>query len=247
MVNSQSESNNSGNQARTLTVVMPAYNEEENIELAVQEVRVEVLDKVPDSSLIVVNDGSKDRTGEILARMAVSEPRLTVIETANGGHGPSLIKGLNKAQSDYVFLVDSDMQIPLSCFPALWRAAADADPVFGIRENRQDPKLRLVLSALVSGIVGTIFGVTLKDTNVPCKVFKRKIWTELFSKLNDHSLLIPSIMIAIYTKRHNYKVVDMPVPHRARTKGEGSLNLGKLFQVCQKSLGQLMQHKKNIL
>jgi dolichol-phosphate mannosyltransferase len=247
MVNSQSEPNSPGKDADTLTVVMPAYNEEENIELAVQEVKVEVLDKVPGSSLIVVNDGSKDRTGEILAGLAAREPRLTVIETANGGHGPSLIKGLNKAQSEYVFLVDSDMQIPLSCFPSLWSAAANADAVFGMRENRQDPKLRLVLSALVSGIVGAIFGVNLKDTNVPCKIFKRKIWTELFARLNDHSLLIPSIMIAIYTKRHNYKVVDMPVPHRARTKGEGSLNLGKLWQVCQQSLGQLMQHKKNIL
>lgn len=244
MVNAQ-ESTNGGKPA--LTVVMPAYNEEENIEAAVQEVKIEVLDKVAASQLIVVNDGSKDRTGEILGRLAQSEPRLSVINTENGGHGPSLIKGMNKAQGEYIFLVDSDMQIPLNCFPAMWSALADADAVFGIRANRQDPKLRLLISALVSGIVGTFFGVSLQDTNVPCKVFKRKIWTELYAKLNDPGLLIPSIMLAIYAKKHKYRVIDMQVPHRARAKGQGSLNIGKLWQVCQKALEQLMHHRKNII
>ena len=135
----------------TVSVVMPAYNEEEAIEDAVRDVQEHVFMVVPDAELVVVNDGSRDRTGEILDRLATGEPRMRVIHTANGGHGRALRTGLDAASGSYVFLIDSDRQIPLTAFSALWEAAKTRDGAFGVRRKRNDPRLRLLLTAVIRG------------------------------------------------------------------------------------------------
>jgi len=230
-----------------LTVIMPAYNEEENIALAVDEVIDEVLDRVPDSVLFVVNDGSRDRTGIILLEIAAREPRLNIISKSNSGHGPSLVAGMNKARGEYLFLVDSDMQISLSCFAELWRSAQTNDAVFGIRENRQDPVVRVLLLRLIRMVVSTVFGVKVADVNAPCKIFKRKIWSEIYARLQDDEIMAPSMLIPIYARRHGYKAIDVPVPHRARTKGETSLRILPLVKFCRKGFNQLMRYREKLI
>src|SRR6266849_3164323 len=96
-----------------LSVVMPAYNEEGAIEAAVMEVRQHVFGEIQASELVVVNDGSRDRTGEILDHLAMEDGRIKVIHQPNGGHGRALRTGLDAASGKYLFLIDSDRQIPL--------------------------------------------------------------------------------------------------------------------------------------
>ena len=80
-----------------LTIVMPAYNEEQGIAEAVAEVLREVVARVPGSELVVVDDGSRDATGRILDELARAEPALRVIHQPNGGHGRALRTGLDAA------------------------------------------------------------------------------------------------------------------------------------------------------
>ena len=94
--------------AAPLTAIMPAYNEEEAIEAAVGEVRGQVLDAVPGSDLIVVDDGSRDRTGAILDQLSAADPRVKVIHQPNGGHGAALRTGMERANGQLLFLLDSD-------------------------------------------------------------------------------------------------------------------------------------------
>src|SRR5215470_9236386 len=103
-----------------LSVVMPAYNEEASIAEAVREVGLEVLDMVPGSELIVVDDGSTDRTGAILDALSELDPRLCVIHQANCGHGSALMTGLERSDAEWVLLIDSDQQIPVGHFSAFW-------------------------------------------------------------------------------------------------------------------------------
>src|SRR2546426_2192 len=110
-----------------LTVVMPAYNEEGAIEEAVAEIRQHVLDAVKGSDLVVVNDGSRDKTGDILDRLAKQDDRVRVVHQANGGHGRALRTGLDAARGEYIFLIDSDRQIPLDAFALVWQAAQGKD------------------------------------------------------------------------------------------------------------------------
>src|SRR5258708_7336605 len=88
-----------------LSVIMPAYNEEGAIESAVNEVQQFVLSVVPESELIVINDGSRDQTGAILDQIAQADERVVAVHQKNGGHGKALRTGLEKARGDYVLLI----------------------------------------------------------------------------------------------------------------------------------------------
>ncbi len=108
-----------------LSVIMPAYNEEASIELAVVELQEYVLNTLPGAELVVVNDGSRDRTGKILNQLAYRDSRIRVVHQPNRGHGRALMTGLDQAQGEFVFMVDSDRQIPIESFKVLWEASHD--------------------------------------------------------------------------------------------------------------------------
>jgi glycosyltransferase involved in cell wall biosynthesis len=163
---------------KSLSVAMPVYNEEACIKEAVAEIRRCVLDLVLDAELIVVNDGSKDRTGAILDQIAADDARVRVIHQPNGGHGRALRTGLDAARGEYLFLIDSDRQIPLEAFAGLWEEAQHRDGAFGIRVKRNDPRLRLLLTRVVRRSLMFMFGARIFDANTPFKVIRRQVWEE---------------------------------------------------------------------
>ncbi len=226
-----------------LTVVMPAYNEEEGIERAVREVRHFVLDRVEDAELVVIDDGSTDSTGVILDRWTAQEPRLRVIHQTNKGHGGALRTGFDLAQGTYLFVLDSDRQIPLEAFDAAWRAALERDGILGVRRRRHDARIRLVLSAVVRRLVGLLFGVQLSDANAPFKVFRRSIWLQARALIPEETLT-PSLFLAIYMRWGGWDVAERAVPHRQRTTGAVSLQRWKLIRFCLKAFKQLLRFRK---
>ncbi len=215
----------------TLSVVMPAYNEEGAIEDAVRDVWEHVFPLVPDAELIVVDDGSRDRTGEILDRLAATEPRLRVIHKANGGHGPAIRTGLDAASGEFVFLIDSDRQIPLSAFPPLWEAARTRDGAFGVRKKRNDPRLRLILTAIIRATLRPLLGVTIYDANVPFKVVRTSAWTAV-KPLIPADTLAPSLFLAIFVVKAGYDLAQIDVPHKDRETGTVSIRRWKLLKFC---------------
>jgi dolichol-phosphate mannosyltransferase len=222
-----------------LSVLMPAYNEADCIADAVEEVRRCVLDHVRDAELIVVNDGSKDRTGPILDQFAAQDSRIRVIHQANGGHGRALRTGLEAAQGEYLFLIDSDRQIPVQAFADLWEEAQSADGAFGVRVQRNDPRLRLVLTRIIRYAIAVLFGVRICDANIPFKVIRRQVWDEA-RPLIPEDTLSPSLFLAVFAVRAGYRLVFREVPHRERATGVVSLRRWRLFKFCARALGQLI-------
>lgn len=225
---------------------MPAYNEEDAIEAAVDDVRRNVLDRVAGSELVVVNDGSRDGTGAILDRLAGSDPRIRPIHRPNGGHGPALITGLGAAGGGTVLLVDSDLQIPLDGFDG-FRAALEegVDGVFGIRHNRQDPRFRLMLTRMIRIALRVLFGVPVRDANVPCKLFRRELWTAA-SPLIPPDTLAPSLFLAVFAEVRGYRIVYRDVTHRERSTGVVSIRRWKLIRFCGRALRQLLTFRRRL-
>jgi glycosyltransferase involved in cell wall biosynthesis len=227
-----------------LSVVMPAYNEEGAIEAAVNEVQQHVFNEIPASELVVVNDGSRDRTGEILDELASNDPRITVIHQANSGHGRALRAGMDAASGEYLFLIDSDRQIPLEAFAEMWKVGHGRDGVFGVRVNRQDAQVRLVLTRMVRRSLRLLFKVQLRDANVPFKLLKRSVWLEA-RELIPEDTLAPSIFLAIIGRRR-YDIVDWEVPHQERRTGVVSIRKWKLFKFCARALLQLLAFRRKL-
>jgi len=228
-----------------LSVVMPAYNEEGAIEDAVRDVQEHVLAHVPNAELVVVNDGSRDRTGLILDGLASQDGRLHVVHRVNGGHGPALRTGLDAARGEHLLLIDSDRQIVLDGFDSLWPEAQQRDGLFGVRRRRYDPPARLVLTRLVRVALRLLLGVTLRDTNVPFKVIRRAAW-ERARPLIPPDTLAPSLFLAVVMYRHGASIVEREVVHRERETGIGSLRYGKLFRFCARGFSQLLALRRDL-
>jgi len=230
----------------SLTVIMPAYNEEEAIREAVDEVREFVLERIPDSELLVINDGSKDATGAIVDELAGADTRIRVITKQNAGHGPALITGLEAATSDRVFLVDSDQQMPLASMMELWTAMNEGyDAAFGVRRKRDDPALRLWLTAVIRKALVGLFGVRMQDANVPYKLFRRDTWEAARAHIPEDTLA-PSIFLAMYMKRRGLRIAEIDVPHRERQTGEVSIKRWKLIKFCARGFSQMLDFRRSI-
>jgi len=227
--------------APQLSVIMPVYNEEGAIVPAVEEVQRHVLNLVPGSQLVVVNDGSRDRTPELLDKVAAVDSRIKVIHQPNGGHGSALLTGLNAASGEYLFLIDSDRQIPLDDFSKAWSLVmAGRDAVFGVRRRRFDPAFRLYLSRLIRESVNVLFRVHLQDPNAPFKLFRRAIWNDARECVPEDTLA-PSLFLAVVAKAHGYNIVELDVTHRERDTGEVTLRHFRLMKFCARASLQLIR------
>lgn len=230
-----------------LSVVMPAYNEADGITDAVLAVQRHVLDRVPHSELVVVNDGSRDRTGELLDGIAARDGRVRVIHKANGGHGPAIMTGLSAARGTWVFLVDSDNQIPLEEFAPFWSAvAAGKDAAFGVRRVRHDAELRKLLTVVIRLALSLLFGVRLYDANVPFKLLRRSLWEEARALIPEGTLA-PSLFLAVYAARRRVAIAFIDVTHKDRETGTVSIRRWKLLKFCAKALRQLLAFRSSLL
>lgn len=227
-----------------LSVVMPAYDEADGIQAAVDAVRGNILDRVPQSELVVVNDGSRDDTGAILDVIAARDPRMRVVHKANGGHGPAIMTGLAAARGAFVFLVDSDNQIPLEEFASLWAAVQEGkDAAFGVRRVRHDADLRKVLTVVIRQSLMLLFGVRLHDANVPYKLLRRTVW-EAARPLIPDGTLAPSLFLAVFAARRGYDIAYIDVTHKDRETGTVSIRRWKLVKFCARALRQLLDFRR---
>jgi dolichol-phosphate mannosyltransferase len=229
-----------------LTAVMPAYNEEAAIVLAVEDVRSFVLDRIPGAEFVVVNDGSRDRTGQLLDEIAATDPRIRVIHQRNAGHGGAVMTGLETARGTHVLLIDSDRQISLAGFGSAWALIASGrDGVFGVRRRRYDPALRVWLSRVIQFSIWALFSVRLADANVPYKLFRRTMWVDA-RRCIPPGTLAPSLFLAAYAKKRCIDIVEVDVTHRERDTGEVSIRRFKLLKFCATGFRQLLAFRRAV-
>ncbi len=201
----------------SISAVMPAYNEEANIAPQVLDV-VETLRSVTDDfEVIVVNDGSRDRSASIVQALAAEIPQVRLVQHAtNQGYGAALYSGFINATKELVFLTDSDRQFDLSDLHKLLPLIDKADIVAGYRAPRRDPLIRVLNGIGWSALVTLLFGYMARDIDCAFKLFKREILHHI--KLASRGATF-SAEFLIRAKRAGYRIVEVPVNHRPRRAG----------------------------
>lgn len=217
-----------------LSVVMPAYNEADNIGLALAEIAACVLHTVDDAEVVVIDDGSRDDTAARVTALASDDPRLRLIRQANAGHGPALLRGLREARGEWLLLLDSDRQIGLDRFAETWSLAATVPAVFGVRMIRHDPLHRHWVSKGLRALVTVLFGRTTGDLNVPYKLLHRSV-VEAALPLLDDDCLIPSALLAAFVLQRELPFREHPIEHRPRVAGETVLKPWRLARFCARA------------
>lgn len=235
-----------------LSIVMPAYNEEECIEVVVGN-WIAFLDKhfqsQGETRLIVVNDGSKDRTGVLLDGMKVRYPRLVVVHQANGGHGDAAVHAYRKAvelDSEYVFQTDSDDQFEPEDVLKLWEKRRQSDFILGYRQVRHDAPFRLFVTKVLQASLFTIYGTFISDSNVPFRLIKGDFLRKLLAQLPHPVPFAPNIFLAVMAKKSGQNLFDIPITHKERTTGEVSIQKMKLLKVCWQSFKELAQFRMEL-
>lgn len=224
-----------------ITVVMPAYNEADIIEASVREWAAVVVDRIPGSRILVVDDCSTDGTGAVLDRLAVELPWLGVVRPPqNGGHGRATRLGLDTATTEWVFQADSDRQIPVTEFLDLWAVREEADFVVGVRRSRADGPVRVVITNLLRLANLLVWGVWIRDANCPFKLMRLEPMRKVLASIPS-DMFIPMVMVSVLARRMGFRVREVPVTHLPRVGGTQSLKgLAKWVRVCRLCAGQLV-------
>ena len=203
---------------RRLSVVLPAYNEEANVERVVRRVVAHLDGLGLDYELIVVDDGSADRTGEILDRLQAELPRLRPQHhPKNRGYGAALRTGFDAAQMPYVFYMDGDGQFDIKDLDQLLPLASEDCIVTGYRIERRDPFMRRLNARLFGGwLVRVMLGVRVRDLNCAFKLIPKKVLDSM--TLESTGALINAELYG-YAIRRGFGIREVGVHHYPREAG----------------------------
>jgi glycosyltransferase involved in cell wall biosynthesis len=168
-----------------------------------------------------------------------------VIYQENAGHGPAIYGGCCQARSDFLFLLDSDRQIPVQSFYDLWKVRASYQAVFGIRAVRHDPLYRLILARIVRVVLFVFLRVKICDSNIPFKLIRREVW-ENAKQVIAPNARIPSLLLAAFVHSRRLPVIHIVVPHSERKTGVVSLNLRKLGPFCWQAFLELLEFRRRL-
>ena len=231
-----------------LYIVMPAYNEEANIERTVSE-WYPIIEKhggEGKSRLVIFNDGSRDNTFEKGKALMEKYPQFEMIDKANSGHGPTVIKAYKYAISqgaDFVFQTDSDGQTNPEEFEAFWQDRENNDAIIGVRLQRGDGKDRAFVERVVCLLLRIYFGVKVKDANAPFRLMRATELEKYLSKLpEDYN--IPNIMLTTYFTFYKSRVSFKEISFKPRNAGTNSMNVKKIIGIGIKALGAFHRLKK---
>jgi glycosyltransferase involved in cell wall biosynthesis len=221
-----------------LTVVMPVYNEESSVAEVVRAWAAE-LDRLGiDYELRVYDDGSRDRTADVLLELSNQVPRLLVTRHSNRGHGPTILRGYREARGEWVFQTDSDGEMEPDSFGRLWAEREPYDFLFGIRAGRVWTPARWVVTRVSRLAVRTLFGRGVADVNTPYRLMRRERLAPLVADLPD-DLFAPNVILSGLAVREGLRIWQTPVPHQGRRHGGGSLvSLRKILKPASRSLRQ---------
>ena len=216
-----------------LFVIIPAYNEEENIRQVVNDWYPIVEKYGTDSRLVVIDDGSSDSTYGILEELAKTMPKLTALTKSNGGHGATVLYGYKYALdngADYVFQTDSDGQTLPSEFEPFWIARTRYDISIGYRNKRRDGFMRVLVTRILRLVVYICFRVYVLDANTPYRLMSADTLRENLKYIPEDFFLSNVAISAIYKKKRQ-RVHFIPISFRPRQGGVNSINIIKIFKV----------------
>ena len=227
---------------KELALVMPVYNEEEILENVINDWTnvFEGLDI--DFEILAYNDGSKDKSLEILRKNAENNSRLIVRDKKNSGHGPTILQGYRDCAENYewIFQTDSDNELGTEGFVELWKNRCDYDFLIGKRFYKNRVASRKIISNVAKIITRILCGKGVSDVNCPYRLMKTSVFKDLFLKIESDTFS-PNIIVSGFVNRNNIKFFEIHVEWKNRSTGTVSIQKMKLFKSAAKAFFQTIK------
>lgn len=203
-----------------VSVFLPCHNEEGNIERVAAELEAELPRISERHEIVVVDDGSRDRTGEIADRLAAANPRLKVVHhPANRGYGAAVVSGIRACNEPWIALCDGDGQFEASDLARLAAKVPEYDVVVGHRTHRADPLMRRVNGKAWTVLMRLLLGIRISDVDCGLKLFRRDLLEGI--DLQAKGAMISAELMAQLAAR-GAKICEVDVRHLPRVAGEQS-------------------------
>ena len=235
------------NQKLDLAVILPVYNEEGSIEKVINKWNNELLKTSINFKIYVYNDGSKDKTLEILNKLNKTIKNLVVYDKKNSGHGSTILQGYcENTHAHWIFQADSDDEIEPQSFHKFWSYRDKYEFVIGRRCGRKSPLTRSIISLVARIVVNTVYGKSVYDVNCPYRLMKVDSFKQCFYSLPEN-LFAPNIIISGYAAWEKLKTVEVNVLFKPRTTGEVSIKNLKLFKAAVASCWQVILYRISLI
>lgn len=236
---------------KSIYFVMPAYNEEANIEDVIKQWHpiCEKINQLGDNAkLVIANDGSKDNTYKIMKNLEEKYPYFIAIDKPNSGHGATVLYLYRYAieeGADYVFQTDSDGQTLPEEFWQMWDNKEKYDFQIGTRGGRQDGGSRVFVTKTLRFVVWCMFHVWVKDANTPFRLLDVKKLKPILDIIpTDYNLA--NVAVSAIAVRWNYNIAWYPITFRPRQGGVNSINMKRIFKIGVKALSDFRMINKNL-
>jgi dolichol-phosphate mannosyltransferase len=213
-----------------LSIVFPALNEEENIGDAVRSA-LSYLQGMS-GEVIVVDDGSRDRTAEIVTSLEKTAPgRVRLVRhPVNLGYAEALRRGFQESRGEWIFYSDADNQFDLREIDLLWPLSKGADMVVGFRKERRDPPLRIFAAGAYNRMASLLFRLHVRDIDCAFKLFRR----DLFDRISIESKrFLVDLEILAKARKLGMVVREVGVTHLPRTRGESTVRFNDILRTLR--------------
>jgi dolichol-phosphate mannosyltransferase len=214
----------------TLSIVIPAKDEADNLPHLIEEVvqafrplvaRSHGRNRLDDFEVVVVDDGSTDGTRSVLEQLTEDYPELRPIFLAkNAGQSAATIAGFRAARGSWVGMLDADLQNPPADLATLWDALPGFDVALGWRTTREDCWPKRLTSRLANRVRNIVLGQSIQDTGCSVRIFPREMALRLPTFQGVHRFFGPLLL------REGCRIVQIPVTHRSRTRGKSHYHFG---------------------
>ena len=240
------EKNNSDKDV--LYIIIPAYNEEENIKNVIND-WCSVVEKTGEKSrLVIINDGSTDKTKDIICQMASQNEHIMPVTKNNAGHGAAVLYGYKfaiKEGADYIFQTDSDGQTIPEDFPDFWKQRSSYDMIIGHRNKRQDGISRIIVTKTLKLVLKLCFGVNITDANTPFRLMKADTLKK-YVNLIPENYNLSNVMISVIYAKKKCSVKFIPITFKPRQGGKNSINIRKICKIGLQALKDFKRLNKMI-
>jgi len=235
------------NHSLSLSVVIPAYNEAENIGRVIANAVDYLSDRQMQYEIIVVNDGSIDATKAIVMKLASQNSRIRLINHPhNLGYGSALRSGFDQALHEYIFLTDGDGQFAISdldsFLPYIQNSHHHSQVVIGYRAKRADVFVRSLNAWLYHIFIQWVLGIKVRDIDCAFKLFPRSIYQAVRPIKSDGALFSAEFLVKLQQLQNIAPIIELPVQHFPRKFGVAT---GANIKVILKMFWECWQLKQS--
>ncbi len=215
-----------------LSIVFPIHNEEKNIELLLSSWSKELIKNNIDYEFVLVEDGSKDNTKKIIKELELIYPIKNLSQNKKRFYTKAVVDGIWQSDKKYILCTDSDNQIKVESLIENISDLPDKDEfIFGYRNPRKDPIIRIVYSKLFKVFHDLLFNSKLKDPSCPFVIGLNSTFKQL---PKDKLMMMREGFwwgFVALSKINNIKLIERPINHYSRKTGDSSYKITKLFKI----------------